>query len=154
MSFFEHFFWTWNLVSLSKTIVLEMLCKRTISLKNNLSHHPFYDKQRIKPFSNTYWTTTKIESLIFLVLGNPNTKSIDIPIQGSEGIDKEWYLRCDWTKASLEVVHRPQILSTYFLIYGQKKNIPSKLPTSWSHQKWHMRPPPWVFLTTILSRIC
>ena len=68
-------------------------------------------------------TTTKIESLPFLVLGNPITKSIEMFIHGDEGTDKGVYNPCGETLdlAFLHVMQRAQILITSCFIFGQKK---------------------------------
>jgi hypothetical protein len=43
-------------------------------------------------------TTTKILSLPLLVLGNPNTKSIDISAQGVEGTGRGIYKPCGFNR--------------------------------------------------------
>ena len=60
------------------------------------------------------YTTLEMLSLPFLVLGNPNTKSIEISIQGWVGTGKGVYnpYGKDLDLAYLHAIHLEQILST------------------------------------------
>ena len=68
-------------------------------------------------------TTIKIESLHFLDLGKPKTKSIEISTQGALGTGRGVYNPCGKTLdlAYLQVTHLAQTLSTSRFIFGQKK---------------------------------
>ena len=51
-------------------------------------------RNKMCPLRKKRSTTTKILSLPLLVLGNPNTKSIDISTQGVEGTGRGIYKPC------------------------------------------------------------
>ena len=122
-------------------------CKRTTSLKNNST---------ICEASSLLWhgiicaillnrsTTTKIESLPYLVSGKPRTKFMDMSSQGTlgtgSGVYKPWGFKRDlalWHNS-----HQRTCRSTSLLILGQKK---------WSKStcfvflapKWPISPPAW-----------
>jgi len=71
-----------------------------------------------KPINNH-----KIESLPFLDLGKPKTKSIEILTQGALGTGRGVYNPCGKTLdlACLQVMHLAQALSISRFIFGQKK---------------------------------
>ena len=70
-------------------------------------------------------TTTKIETLPFLNLGKPKTKSIEISTQGALGMSRGVYNPCVKTLdlACLQVTHLAQTLSTSCFIFGKKKKM-------------------------------
>jgi hypothetical protein len=67
--------------------------------------------------------TINILSRPFLVLGNPNTKSIDISSQEASGTGRGKYKPCEFSRdfAFSHVVQRATNLSTSLFIFGQKK---------------------------------
>jgi len=64
--------------------------KEVSNMNNNITFMTWYKVCHLENRS----TTTKMISLPLLVLGNPNTKSIEISAQGIEGMGRGIYNPC------------------------------------------------------------
>ena len=91
------------------------MLQRRIHNKFTILEEP---KEEAKPHFLS--TTTKTESLPFLNLGKPKTKSVEISTQDALGTSKGVYNSCGkiLDLAWLQVMHLAQTLSTSRFIFG------------------------------------